>query len=266
MASAQRTLHLTSRARRFLSQCPGVRQPFIVEIRRVACVSLFFSNCPILSPFPQPYSSPAYFCASFLVWSLCAPFLLISSFYCFTFFFAVPPFPFFITSNTAAMRRFSSEGSLLDLDFPTWKKVALKNSGQDHESGTCTLHLQDDELAGKSGRLTPIIQEPTESPGEMTKNELTREHSVSAENLCELSKLEKSQLRGCLISQGSRAYSDSQLAPAVQGSTESMEKADLPPSSPSSSSSSFKMEHRHQQRDRLTAAKLHLKSLFAQVQ
>ncbi|XP_014266639.1 uncharacterized protein si:ch211-152p11.4 [Maylandia zebra] len=162
------------------------------------------------------------------------------------------------------MRRFSSEGSLLDLDFPTWKKVALKNSGQDHESGTCTLHLQDDELAGKSGRLTPIIQEPTESPGEMTKNELTREHSVSAENLCELSKLEKSQLRGCLISQGSRAYSDSQLAPAVQGSTESMEKADLPPSSPSSSSSSFKMEHRHQQRDRLTAAKLHLKSLFAQ--
>uniref|UniRef100_A0A3Q4N3T0 Regulator of G-protein signaling 3-like n=1 Tax=Neolamprologus brichardi TaxID=32507 RepID=A0A3Q4N3T0_NEOBR len=161
------------------------------------------------------------------------------------------------------MRRFSSEGSLLDLDFPTWKKEALKNSGQDHESGTCTRHLQEDELAGKSGRLTPIIQEPTESPGEM-KNELTREHSVSAENLCELSKVEKSQLRGCLISQGSRAYSDSQLAPAVQGSTESVGKADLPPSSPSSSSGSLKMEHRHQQRDRLTAAKLHLKSLFAQ--
>lgn len=82
MASAQRTLHLTSRARRFLSQCPGVRQPFIVEmiIRRVACVSLFFSNCPILSPFPQPYSSPAYFCASFLVWSLCAPFYLFPAF------------------------------------------------------------------------------------------------------------------------------------------------------------------------------------------
>lgn len=80
MASAQRTLHLTSRARRFLSQCPGVRQPFIVEIRRVACVSLFFSNCPILSPFPQPYSSPAYFCASFLVWSLCAPFYLFLAF------------------------------------------------------------------------------------------------------------------------------------------------------------------------------------------
>lgn len=270
MASAQRTLHLTSRARRFLSQCPGVRQPIIVEmiIRRVACVSLFFSNCPILSPFPNPTLPPHISVLHF--WS--DPFVPLFTYfqlfllYFLPIFFAVPPFPFFITSNTAVMRRFSSEGSLLDLDFPTWKKVALKNSGQDHESGTCTLHLQDDELAGKSGRLTPIIQEPTESPGEMTKNELTREHSVSAENLCELSKLEKSQLRGCLISQGSRAYSDSQLAPAVQGSTESMEKADRSPSSPSSSSSSFKMEHRHQQRDRLTAAKLHIKSLFAQVQ
>ncbi|KAL3983404.1 hypothetical protein ACER0C_015029 [Sarotherodon galilaeus] len=164
------------------------------------------------------------------------------------------------------MRRFSSEGSLLDLDFPTWKKVSLKNpdSGQNHKSGTYTLHLQDDELDRKSGHLTPIIQEPTENPGEMTKNELTREHSMSAENLCELSKLEKSQLSGCLISQGSRAYSDSQLAPAAQGSTESMEKDNLPPLSPLSSSGPFKMEHRHQQRDRLSAAKLHLKSLFAQ--
>uniref|UniRef100_A0A3Q0T1T1 RGS domain-containing protein n=1 Tax=Amphilophus citrinellus TaxID=61819 RepID=A0A3Q0T1T1_AMPCI len=149
------------------------------------------------------------------------------------------------------MRRFSSEGSLLDLDFPLWKK----------ESGTYTPHLQGDELDGESGRMIPIIQEPTESPGEMRKPELSRKHSMSAENLSELGKLENSHLGVCVISETSRAYSDSQLFPATQVSTK---EDHLPSSSASPSSSPFKMEHRHQQGARLSAAKLHLKSLFTQ--
>lgn len=167
------------------------------------------------------------------------------------------------------MRRFNSEGSLLELDFLPWKSVALKKAdyGKNRESGTYTPHLENDELDGGSAGLIPTIQEPRASPSEAGRNELSREHSISAENLSELGKLDTNHLGVCVVNRDCRAYSDSQLAPAAQGSTESMERDDQPPPSPSSSSNpfSFKSQHRHQHRPKLSAAKLHLKSLFGQV-
>lgn len=167
------------------------------------------------------------------------------------------------------MRRFSSEGSLLDLDFLPWRRVALKNpqNEKNRESGTYTPYMDQDELDGRSAGLPPTIQEPKASPSEAGKKELTKEHSVSVENLRELGKLDKSHLGVSAISEGCRAYSDSQLSPGPQGSTESMERDNLPSPSPSSSSNpfSFKSQHRHQHKPKLSAAKLHLKSLFGQV-
>ncbi|XP_041810791.1 regulator of G-protein signaling 1 [Chelmon rostratus] len=164
------------------------------------------------------------------------------------------------------MRRFSSEGSLLDLDFLPWKRVAIRKPEHEknQESGTYTPHVEGDELDGRSA--CPTIQEPRASPGEATKRELTKEHSISVENLSELGKQDKSHLGVCVISESCRAYSDGQLAPAAQGSTESMERDDLPPASPSSSSSPvlFKSQHWHHPKPKLSSAKLHLKSLFGQ--
>ncbi|XP_076013191.1 uncharacterized protein LOC143005719 isoform X2 [Genypterus blacodes] len=153
------------------------------------------------------------------------------------------------------MRRFSSEGSLLDLDFLPWRKVAMKTPRHQRkrESGTYTPHLEEDELDGRSASLTPIIWEPK------GKCELTKEHSISVENLSEL---EKNQLQVGVISEGCRAYSDSQLAPDANGSTESVEGDEQPHSA--SSSSTFKSHHRHHAKAKLSAAKLHLRSLFGQ--
>lgn len=163
------------------------------------------------------------------------------------------------------MRRFSSEGSLLDIDILPWKKVVLKASdyGKKRKSEIYTPHLEDDVLDGRSAGLTPTIQEPRESPGGAGKNELTREHSISLENISELQKLDKNHLGVCVISEGCRAYSDGQLAPAAQGSTESVGREDLSPSS-SLDPFSFKSQQRHHHRAKLSAAKLHLKSLFGQ--
>ncbi|KAG7225358.1 hypothetical protein INR49_027341 [Caranx melampygus] len=168
------------------------------------------------------------------------------------------------------MRRFSSEGSLLDLDFLPWKKVTLKNTDNEknRESGIYTSHREYDEIDGRSADLTPTIQEPRASSSEEGgRRELTKDRSISTENLSERVKLDKSHLGVCLISEGCRAYSDSQLAPGAQGSTESVEKDELPTPSPSSSSSNpffFKSHHRQQQKTKLSAAKLHLRGLFGQ--
>ncbi|XP_031134827.1 uncharacterized protein si:ch211-152p11.4 isoform X3 [Sander lucioperca] len=166
------------------------------------------------------------------------------------------------------MRRFSSEGSLLDLDFLPWKRVALKDpdNGKNRESGTYTPHMKEDELGGGSGFQTPTILEPRASPPEARKKGMNKEHSVSVETLSELGKQDKSHLGVCVISGGCRAYSDGQLAPANKGSTESMEGDNLTPPSPSSSANPFplKPQHRHQHKAKLAAAKLHLKSLFGQ--
>ncbi|XP_061616947.1 regulator of G-protein signaling 8 [Phyllopteryx taeniolatus] len=159
----------------------------------------------------------------------------------------------------AALRRFSSEGSLLDLDFFSLRKVNLKRTEYDNrrESGTYTPRVADDEVDAEE---PPIVQEP--SPSQAGKRELIKEHSVSVENLRDLEKKNKSQLEVCPIGDCYRAYSDSQLAPAAKGSTESVERDDLPSPSASSSSNPFPLKSQH--RAKLSAAKLHLKSLFSQ--
>ncbi|XP_070702468.1 regulator of G-protein signaling 1 [Pempheris klunzingeri] len=159
------------------------------------------------------------------------------------------------------MRRFSSEGSLLDLDFLPWRRVALKNPEYEKNrgSGTYTPHVEKD-VDGGSASLTPTIQEPRACSGEGGKKELAKEHSISVENLSKLGNLVNSHLGVCVISEGCRAYSDGQLAP------ESPEIHDLHAMFPSSSSNAFptKSPHRHHSRPKLSAAKLHLKSLFGQ--
>ncbi|XP_038828382.1 regulator of G-protein signaling 3-like [Salvelinus namaycush] len=175
------------------------------------------------------------------------------------------------------MRRFSSEGSLLNMDFLPWKKVELKNQNyhsRDGESGTYTPHLGEDELDGRTTSLppTPLILEPEASPGRTPgRGELGKEHSVSVENVTDLGKPEgKGHLRVVNLSEGCRAYSDGQLAPATLGSsTESVGRHGRPPPSPSYSTSgsspfSFKSQQRSHARAKLSAAKLHLKSLFGQ--
>lgn len=164
------------------------------------------------------------------------------------------------------MRRFSSEGSLLDLDFLPWKRLTLNNpdSEKNRESGTYKLQVEEDTVDGKSPRLNPIIQEPRGCTDEAGKKELTKEHSVSAENIHQLERQDKNHLGVCVISEGCRAYSDSQLAPAAQGSMERCELAHPSPMSPSSPFS-FKSNNNHPPKPKLSAAKLHLKSLFGQV-
>lgn len=211
---------------------------------------------------PQPQSSLPYStgCASLHLCVLQPLLVFFTSLQHFLFLL------FSITSHTATMRRFSSEGSLLDLDFLPWRRVALKNpqNEKNRESGTYTPYMDKDELDGRSAGLPPTIQVPKSSPGEAGNRGLTKEHSVSVENLTELGKLDKSHLSVCAISEGCRAYSDSQLAPGPQGSSESVERDDLPSPFPSSSSS-LKSQQRHQHKPKLSAAKLHLKSLFGQV-
>ncbi|XP_077405560.1 uncharacterized protein LOC144037719 isoform X2 [Vanacampus margaritifer] len=160
----------------------------------------------------------------------------------------------------ATLRRFSSEGSILDLDFFSWGKVDLKRTEHDkhRKSGTYSPYVA--EFGEDAGQI-PTIQEP----GACTagKHELIKELSVSAENLRDLEKKSKKHLEVCAISEGCRAYSDSQLAPDAKGSTESVERDDLP--SPAYFNAfSLKSQHRQHNRAKLSAAKLHLKSLFGQ--
>lgn len=158
------------------------------------------------------------------------------------------------------MRRFSSEGNLLDLDVLPRRRLRPKNTDNDRESGTYTPLLVEEALDGKPAE-PPFVQEPI--PSEAGKKGLTKELSISVKNLTEL---KKSHLTACCISEGCRAYSDSQLAPAAHGSAENIGKDDLPPPSSSSTSNPlFKAQHHHRHRHKLSAAKLHLRSLFGQV-
>lgn len=162
------------------------------------------------------------------------------------------------------MRRFSSEGSLLDLDFLPWKTKALENPdfGVSQNSETNGPHLESNELNARLPGLTPTILEPKATPSE--RSELSREHSLSVENLTELGKLKQNHLQVCAINEGCRAYSDSQLAPTAPDSCGGAVRDGHPP--PSASSNLFsKSHHRHHHRAKLSAAKLHLKSLFGQV-
>lgn len=165
------------------------------------------------------------------------------------------------------MRRFSSEGCLLDIDFFPWKKVALKKTGVDQHrhSGTYTINSENEDVPTGSAGLIPYIQKPSECAGH--KKELTKEHSVSLEDICDAGVRNNNLLRVCELNEGCRAYSDGQLAPPIQNRHESVEKNDTPSPSTSSSFNLFtsSLNHEHPHKHKLSAAKLHLKSLFGQV-
>ncbi|KAI1902437.1 hypothetical protein AGOR_G00044750 [Albula goreensis] len=172
------------------------------------------------------------------------------------------------------MRRFSSEGSLLDLDFLPWKRVDLRDQAyvRNRDSGTYKPHV---EIRGPMGTARgPTTEEGLASP---QKPPLTKEFSFSAEDIT-ATQLERGGAGGAYltvgaISDGCRAYSDSQLSPGGgTGSTESMGPEEGGPRPPSFSSASVSSataasrshHHRQQARTRLTSAKLHLKNLFGQ--
>ncbi|XP_076157664.1 uncharacterized protein LOC143140566 [Alosa pseudoharengus] len=161
------------------------------------------------------------------------------------------------------MRRFSSEGSLLDLDALPWRRVALKRAEQEQEGydvGSYTPHLEEPESL-------PVPPAPVMSKargGWGGGRELVKEHSMSVENITELDKA-ASDLQSPL-NESYRAYSDGQLAQDPGGSR--AVGIDTPPS-PSSTKChplSTMSLHPHHARARLTAAKLHLKTLFSSSQ
>ncbi|KAJ7991820.1 hypothetical protein DPEC_G00287830 [Dallia pectoralis] len=161
------------------------------------------------------------------------------------------------------MRRFSSEGSLLGMDILPWQKAAMRDPSQEGESGTYTPYGD-----GNDHDLPVIILEPGDTDGNVPEQaELKREHSFSLENLGAGNLMGLAHLGVGNLSEGCRAYSDGQLAPAVNG--ESMGRGEQALPSPSDSTCSannctFKSQQRHQTRAKLSAAKLHLKSLFGQ--
>ncbi|XP_013882207.1 regulator of G-protein signaling 1 [Austrofundulus limnaeus] len=164
------------------------------------------------------------------------------------------------------MRRFSSEGSLLDLDFLPWKTISMKHPEhrKSLHSDAYTPHLESDELDGGIPGRVPIIQETKVTSSDKGKTVLSREHSISVENLSERGNLAKNHLEVCAINEGCRAYSDSQLAPNAEG-PDGVEQDDHTPSPSAYFNSLFnKPNDRHHHRAKLSAAKLHLKSLFGQ--
>ncbi|XP_008419409.1 regulator of G-protein signaling 1 [Poecilia reticulata] len=164
------------------------------------------------------------------------------------------------------MRRFSSEGSLLDLDTLQWDKLSQKKSeyGSKRTSVTCTPHLKNSELDTGSAGLIPSIQEPTQTPSEVRRKELIREQSVSVENLSVFGKQEMDHLKVCAINESCRAYSDSQLTAVAEDVIDGGEREGQHETSLSVSSNQFssKSQEKHHHRARLSAAKLHIKSLF----
>lgn len=160
------------------------------------------------------------------------------------------------------LRKFSSEGALLDLDYSSRR--------QGDEDGTRDMSEEEMDCAPASYPCTPDAM--SASAGKNTKGELNRDHSISVENLTGLEK-DSDFLKVTNFNDSFKAYSDSQLAPNAKGSFESVEKCDNHSHSPSSSlksshspaSSRPPHYHRQQARAKLAAAKLHIKSLFGQV-
>ncbi|CAB1320396.1 unnamed protein product [Coregonus sp. 'balchen'] len=202
-------------------------------------------------PFPYPLDFPSLFFS----FSTCT---------------SVPPS---FLDSTSIQRR-CHHASVQLRGVPTRYGFPAEDEAGTGSQGTYTTHKGEDKLDGQTTSLppTPIILEPGASPGSTTgRGELSKEHSVSAEYITELGKLEgKGHLGVMNLSEGCRAYSDGQLAPATTGrSTESVGRDDQPPPSPSYSTSgsstfSFKSQQRSHARAKLSAAKLHLKSLFGQ--
>ncbi|KAI7798606.1 regulator of G-protein signaling 18 [Triplophysa rosa] len=155
------------------------------------------------------------------------------------------------------LRKFNSEGALLDLDYSPRRQ------------GDGTLDMSEDEMdcAPASYPCTPDAK--SASTGKNTKGELNRDHSV--ENLIGLEK-DSDFLKVTNFNDSFKAYSDSQLAPNAKGSFDKMEKwgnhSHLLSSTLKSSHSPVSPRpphfHRQQARAKLAAAKLHIKSLFGQ--
>ncbi|KAK7138919.1 hypothetical protein R3I93_016131 [Phoxinus phoxinus] len=155
------------------------------------------------------------------------------------------------------MRKYSSVGALLELDYLPWGQV-----GRDG-----TLDTSENDTAGASASY-PCT--PDAMSGSDEKRELNRDHSISVENLVGLEK-ESGLLRVTNLNESFKAYSDSQLAANAKGSFDSMGKCDAMHSSSSSLKSNHMSNspkpphyHRQQARAKLAAAKIHLKSLFGQ--
>ncbi len=155
------------------------------------------------------------------------------------------------------LRKFSSEGALLDLDFLPWgDRDGTQNTSDDQPDG-----------ASASYPCTPDAKS-----GSAGKGELKRDHSISVENLVDLEK-DSGLLKVTNLNESFKAYSDSQLAGNAKGSCDSVGKCEGQPHSLTSTLKSGHMPvspkpphyHRQQARAKLAAAKLHLKSLFGQV-
>lgn len=142
----------------------------------------------------------------------------------------------------------------MDLDFLPWRRITPNRENRKKAAFSSTF--QDGEFPH-----LPFIREPTVD--ETDHRKLNRELSTSAENLSVTS--DRNHLTVCVFNDSYRAYSDSQLSPAAGGSSESVEKEGLP-SAPSSADSceAYKPEQKIHHRAKLSAAKLHLKSLFGQ--
>lgn len=156
------------------------------------------------------------------------------------------------------LRKYSSVGALLELDFLPWGQ-----GNKDESPGT-----SEDETDGASASY-PCT--PDAKSGSARKGELNRDHSISVENLVGLEK-ESGSLKVTNLNDSFKAYSDSQIAANSKGSLDSMGKCGSLQSSSSTLKSSHASNspkpphyHRQQARAKLAAAKLHLKSLFGQV-
>jgi len=158
------------------------------------------------------------------------------------------------------MRKYSSVGALLELDYLPWGQV-------DRDRTLGTSDDDDDDTVGASASY-PCT--PDAMSGGDGKGGLNRDHSISVENLVGLEK-ESGLLGVTNLNDSFKAYSDSQLAPNAKGSFGSMGKCDTIHSSSSSLKSNHMSNspkphyHRQQARAKLAAAKIHLKSLFGQV-
>uniref|UniRef100_A0A8C2G445 Si:ch211-152p11.4 n=1 Tax=Cyprinus carpio TaxID=7962 RepID=A0A8C2G445_CYPCA len=154
------------------------------------------------------------------------------------------------------LRKFSSEGALLELDFLPWgdRDGAPDTSDDQPDGASASYPCTPDAVSGSAG-----------------KGELKRDHSISMENLVDLEK-DSGLLKVTNLNESFKAYSDSQLTGNAKGSCESVGKCEAEHHSPSSTLKSGHMPvspkpphyHRQQARAKLTAAKLHLKSLFGQ--
>ncbi|XP_031441978.1 regulator of G-protein signaling 1 isoform X2 [Clupea harengus] len=160
---------------------------------------------------------------------------------------------------SSVMRRFSSEGSLLDLDVLPWRRVALKTAEEAQEGLGVGIYTPDHSPPRSP---VPVMTTPRGGRGGAGR-ELVKEHSMSVENIHVLDKA-PNDLQLLSLNESYRAYSDGQLAPAPAGSRESIGR-DAPPSPSGSKCNPLSNTslHRNQARARLSAAKLHIKSLFS---